>query len=117
MLRAAVLSLALTLMAGPNAVLLCETWCDPHEATSAGCHHKDVGTSPGVSGDHCGNVVLSVAALVREDRRGVSVPDTRHGIVAPRYQLSASPGDAHPGDEPGREWPLAQRPFVTALRI
>ena len=77
MFRAAVLSIVLTLAVGPNASLLCGTWCDPQAVAARGCHDEDPVTPPSVAGDgSCDHVVLSVAAFLREDvRRGVSAPD------------------------------------------
>lgn len=117
--RAVVLSIVLTLAVGPNATLLCGTLCDPPAAAASACHDEDPATSPSVGGDDsCDHVVLNAAAFLREDvRRGVFAPDAGHAILVPCYQLAHSTTDARPGQEPGPEWSLDQRPVSTALRI
>ncbi|HEX2344687.1 MAG TPA: hypothetical protein VHI98_29730 [Vicinamibacterales bacterium] len=119
MFRATVLSIVLTLMAGPSASILCKAWCDPADAAAQGCHHRDASTSPALTGtDDCDNPVFTRAVLVKEDvRRSVSSPDTRQALIVPRYQYFASASGTHIWDEPGRGSPLAQPPLVTALRI
>ena len=116
--RAAVLSIVLTLAVGPNAALLCRTWCDQQVATASRCHHETSTTSPNVAGDDsCDSSVLSAAFLREDVRRGVSPPDGDQAIPIPRYQVACSTIDARPGHEPGREWSLEKRPLSTALRI
>jgi hypothetical protein len=111
----------LTLAAGPNASLLCRTWCDPQVAAASLCHHEDQATSPSVAGDDCcpnrDNGVLSAAEFFPKDmRRGVS-PDDVQAIPVLRHELAHSPTDASRGDEPGREWSLEKSPLPTVLRI
>jgi len=117
--RATVLSIVLTLTAGPNVGVLCKVWCDPVEAATAGCHHGHGNPSAILTGtDDCGNVVFSSAVFVKEDARGgLSSSNTRHADVVPRYQYPASTSETHLGDEPRCAWPLGKRPLVTALRI
>ena len=119
--RAAVLSIVLTLAVGPNASLLCRTWCgDQQAAAASGCHHEAPATSPSVAGeDCCDSAVLGIAALLLKDERlSVSSPDGGHAILVLRYQqLALSPTDARRGDEPGRAWSLERRPLPTVLRI
>jgi len=117
--RATVLSIVLTLVAGPNASMLCKAWCHPAEAAAARCHHEHGGPSATLTGtDGCGNVVLGTAVLVKEEaRRGLSSPKAHHTVLVPRYQYAVSTSEAHPGDESGCAWPLAQQPLVAALRI
>jgi hypothetical protein len=47
MVRAAVLSIVLTLVIGPNAGALCSVWCHPEQAATSSCPHQDATTSPG----------------------------------------------------------------------
>lgn len=118
MFRADVLSIVLALAMGPNAQLLCGTWCDP-QAAGGGCHDEDPVTSPSVAGDDgCDHVVLSPAAFLREGvRRGVSAPGADHDLGVLRYQLALSTPAALPGNDTARTWPLGKRPLSTALRI
>jgi hypothetical protein len=116
--RAAVLSIVLTLTAGPNVGVLCKRWCDPVEAATAGCHPEQGNPSAILTGtDDCGNIVFSSAMLVKEDARGGLFSDTRHAVVVPRYQYPASTSETHLGDEPRCARPLGKQPLVTALRI
>jgi hypothetical protein len=118
-LRAAVLSIVLTLAVGPNASLLCRIWCHPQADAATGCHHVDPTTSPSVAGDgSCDHVVLSAAAVFPDNvRRAVSAPDADYAILVPRYQLALSTTDTRPRPEPGREWRLENRPLLATLRI
>lgn len=113
--RATVLSIVLTLTAGPNVAVLCQAWCDPAQAATAGCHHEHGNPSAILtSTDACGNAVFRTAVLVKEDARGgLSSQAMRHPVVD---RSPASASGTHPGDEPGCAWPLARRPLVTALR-
>lgn len=119
MFRTAVLSMVLTVAAGPSVTLLCRTWCNPHVAVASGCHHEDRSTSVSTAGgDRCKDVVLRAGALLREDvRRGVFSPRGERAISVLRYQFARSTIDARLGPEPGRDWSLDKRPLTTALRI
>jgi hypothetical protein len=118
-IRLAVLSIVLTLAAGQNAALLCKVWCDPHKAPATGCHQQHAPTSLSVTGvDHCNDVVLSVAAFVREDVRPlVSAPDGQHALVARRFQFGPSLTGTRSGNTPGQDRLLEKRLLLTALRI
>ena len=109
----------LTLVAAPNAGVVCQGWCDPVEAAATGCHHQDAGPSATLSDiNDCGNMLLGTAVLVTEHgRRGLSSLDTRHAVLVPRYQDAVAARESHSADEPGCAWSLAPRPLVTALRI
>ena len=117
--RAIVLSIVLSVVVGPSVSLLCRTWCHQETAAASGCHHENPSTTPSVAGDEsCNNVVLGAAAVLREDvRRGVSSPEANQAIPVPRYQFAPSTIDACLGFGSGRDWPLKNRPLVTALRI
>ena len=119
MFRSTVLSIVLTLMAGPNASILCKAWCDLADAAAQECHHRDATTLTALTcTDDCDNPVFTRAVLLKEDvRRRVSSPDTHQAPIVPRYQYFASKRGTHICDEPGRGSPLAQQPLVTALRI
>ena len=117
MVRAAVLSIVLTLAGGPNAFLLCETFCLT-AAAGNGCHHEAPVTSPSLANeDRCDDVVLS-AIFLREDVRGVvSVPNSERAIPVLPYQLARPASLARPDHEPGREWSLDKRPLPSVLRL
>ena len=119
MFRAAILSIVLTLVTGPNAVLFCKLWCVPHEAAATACHHDDATTSPSVTSDHnCGNVVLRIAVVIREGvRRGVSAPGAQHAVLIPCFRLAPSSIDTRLAHEPEQDWLFEQRLQVPALRI
>lgn len=115
--RAAVVSIALTLAIGQNAVLLCQAWCDPHEAAATGCHHNTA-TSPSLTdNDNCTDTFAAIA-FVREDlRRGTSFPDAQHAVLVPAFRFAPPSTDIRSGHDPGQQSPLESRPLVTPLRI
>ena len=145
MFQAVVLSIVATLAVGPNAALLCAAWCHPSAAASSAPHHGGPSTasrpshhgepSAASSASHHGNPsagssvagddtcdscdnAVGAAQFLREDlRRNVSAPDVDPAVLIPRHQLAHSTIDARPGQEPGREWSLEERPLPTILRI
>ena len=119
MFRATVLSIVLTLVAGPNASVLCKAWCDPAAAAATKCHHEHGSASPTLTGtDDCGKAMPNSAVVVKADaRRGAPSSDSQQAVMVPRQHRAVSSKEAHPGNDPGWAWCLAQRPLVTALRI
>lgn len=119
MLRAAVLSIVLTSLAGPNATLLCRIWCDSHQPARTDCHHDQTGTTPAVTGvGDCDDMVVTGAVFVQEGaRRGVTDRDADDAIFVARYQLAPSASKAGLGSGLGRGSPPDKRPHVVALRI
>ena len=117
MLRAAVLSIVLTSLAGPNATLLCRIWCDSHQPARVDCHHEQTGTAPAVTGvGDCDDITGAV--FVQEDvRRGVTERDAQDEVFLARYRPAPSASKAGLGSEMGRGSPPDKRPPVTALRI
>jgi hypothetical protein len=116
-LRVTLISIVLTLAVGPNATLLCRTWCDRPAAALGACH-RDQATAPIISGDDsCDTVVISATLLREGERRGVPSPDGDHAIPVFRSDVARSATDARLGHEPGREWSLDRRPLPTILRI
>lgn len=115
--RAAVGLIVLTLAMGPSAVLLCQAWCDPHEAAATGCH-SDRTTSPSLIGnDNCTDT-FGALAFVREDvRRGTSTPDAPHAVVIPAFRFAPPPTAIRSDHDPGQQSPHEARPLVTPLRI
>ena len=121
--RAVVLSIVLTLVAGPEAALLCRGWCQSQSAAASACHReRPSAASTVISGDKacadCDKVGIGAVQFVREDmRRSVSAPDAVHAIVDPRYPFAPSTADIRPGQERWREWSLKEQPLLTARRI
>ena len=119
MFRTAVISIVLSLGAGPSTALLCKAWCDPHEAAVAGCHHAGAAGSPSLrGGDRCDEAVIGVAALLRDDgRRGVPAPDAGPVALIDCPQSIPFAGWGPPGHDPWQHRPPDTRPLVTPLRI
>jgi hypothetical protein len=117
--RAAVLSIVLTLVAGPNASLLCAVWCHPEAATAGPCEHPDLTSTPSIAGnDSCPDIAVSSTALVREDvRRVVSAPAARHAVPVAPFQFAPPPSQPASARESGQRSGLEARPLVLALRI
>lgn len=119
MFRAAVLSIVLTLVAGPHASLLCAVWCHPEAAAAEPCEHRDATETPNVTAnDSCPDIVAVTTAFVREDvRRGVSASDGQTAVLAPPFQFVAPPTTPEFGGESRQHPPLEARPLVFALRV
>jgi hypothetical protein len=116
--RAAVVSIALTLAIGQNAVLLCQVWCDPHEAATTGCHHKTATSSSLTGNDPCCTDTFAAIAFVREDlRRVTSIPDDQLAVVIPAFRFAPPSTDIRSGHDPAQQSPAGSRPLVTPLRI
>lgn len=117
MFRAVVLSVALTLLVGQNAGLLCKVWCDPQVAAATGCHGEATTGTTRVTGGSCDHLVLSVSAFLREDGlRATATPDAAHAIVVSHYVAQVTAG-AQPGQQAERGRSLERRPLTTTLRI
>ena len=117
-LRATVLSIIVTLMAGPNASMLCKAWCAPATAAATKCHYQHGSPSSTLTGtEDCGQAVLhSVIVIKEETRRGAPSSDSQ-AVIVPRHQRAISSSAAHLRRDPGCTWSLAQRPLAIALRI
>ena len=118
MFRATVLSIILTMVAGPNASVLCKAWCDPAAAAATKCHHEHGSVSATLTGtDDCGRAVPHSEVVVKEDaRRGAPSSDPQQAVMVPRHHRAISSSEAHAGNGARCTWSLAQRPLVTALR-
>jgi hypothetical protein len=116
--RAAVLSIVLALVAGPNASLLCAVWCHPEAATAGPCEHPDPTSTPSIAGnDSCPDIAASSTALVREDvRREVSAP-AQHAVLVARFQFAPPPHHSASAREVANRSTLEARPLDLALRI
>jgi hypothetical protein len=119
MFRAVVLSIVLTLAAGPSAALLCRMLCDPQAAATDGCHHTTAAASTSVaSQDTCDDRGLSVAGFVREDvRRCGPAPERHCAVSVPRYHLADATTDDSFREIAWPESSLEKRPLSTNLRI
>ena len=118
MFRAAVLSIVLMLVAGPQAPLLCAVWCHAEASAAGPCEHPDTASAPIVTANgSCPDIAEASTAFVREDpRRGASASDGQHAVVVPPFQFVAPPTPEF-RREPGQHPPLEARPLVLALRI
>lgn len=113
--QASVLSIALILAVGPNASLLCRTWCD--RPVSGACHQQPSTTLSVSGGDDCNTVVPSVAILYDSGRRGEPSPGGDQPSPVFHTELMRSAAEGRPGYQPRRAWALHQRPLPTILRI
>jgi hypothetical protein len=100
MYRAFTLSIALSVLAGPNAPLLCRAWCDhvlPAAAASE-CHHETSAEAVITAGLHsCPGVSTTTDGFVREDsRRAESAPDRVQGLLARHHRLDTILGLRQP---------------------
>ena len=118
MVRTVVLSIVLTLTAGPSAALVCRTVCHPEAAAASGCHDEAPVSSATVAGnDSCDDVVLGAAILPIEAGRASTSPGANHAVVVMPFQLANSTTQPRAGQEPARARSLDHRPLSTALRI
>ena len=119
MVRAAVLSIVLTLATGLNATLLCSVWCHPEEAKASACPHQDAATSPRVTGeDSCRTVPVSASAFVREEpKRGSTTPGAHYAIALPRFRFDSRPTDTRRAFERAVSAVAEAPPLLIALRI
>ena len=117
MFRAAVFSIVLTLVAGPNASLLCAVWCHLQTANAGSCEHPTPTDTPSLtSNDSCPDVTAVSTAVVRDDvRRGASAPDPQAVRVA--FQFAPQPRVRSSVDEAARVFRLDGGPLGRALRI
>ena len=116
--QALALSIVLTMAVGPNAELLCKTWCHPPASAENECHHAAWTDSLGVAGDNCDHVLLNVGVFLREEVRprgpGPNVGDI---IAVSRNQFAQLTADARLGKELGRGSSLETLPLSAVLRI
>jgi hypothetical protein len=118
MFRALVVSIVLTVVAGPSAAMLCRAWCSAHAATVNGCNHSTpTAWTNVVADDTCDDVWIGAAAFVREDVGGVSAPDGHRAVVVANHQ----PADIAIYERHRQDFrhggSLENRPFSTALRL
>ena len=68
MVRAAVLSIAFMVAAGPSLPTLCKAWC-AKQVADTGCHHGDHGGTTRVEKSHSCQTQVLVATTHKEDPR------------------------------------------------
>jgi hypothetical protein len=117
-LRAALLSIVLTLAAGPDAALLCGIWCHSGGGMAGACEHQTETTSPAIiARDDC-TVSGSAIVFVREDaRRGTSAPTGQRGDLVPQSALTPPASGRLSSYEAASRGLLELRPLILALRI
>ena len=118
MLRAALLSIVLTLAAGQDAALLCSVWCHSGGGRAGACEQPTQATTRSVAAnDDCainGNLVV----FVREDGgRSATVADVAGAVAVARYAFKPPAADTLSAYEPNSRLLLELRPLVLALRI
>jgi len=116
--RAAVLSIVLTLAAGPDAALLCVIWCHPGGGMAGACEHQTETTSPTIiANDDC-TVSGSAIVFVREDaRRSASAPTVQGGDLVPQSAWTPPASGRLSRYEAASRGLLELRPLMLALRI
>lgn len=118
MFRAALLSIVLTLAAGPDAALLCGIWCHSGAGMAGACEHQTETTSAAIiANDDC-TVSGSSIVFVREDaRRSTSAPTVQGGDLVPQSALTPPASGRLSRYEPASRGLLELRPLMLALRI
>jgi hypothetical protein len=112
--RTALLSIVLTLAAGPDSALLCGTWCQSGGGMAGACQHQTETTSAAVFANADCTVSGSTIVFVREDaRRGTSAPPVQSGDLLPQSVLMP-PASGYGAASRGL---LELRPLILALRI
>jgi hypothetical protein len=116
--RAAILSIVLTLGAGPNTALLCKAWCHTGEGTGNVCEYQMQTASPMVTTDEdCKEAIVGAMAFVREEGQRISAHDVQSAAVVQRFTFTPSVPQTRSGYHPGSRLLLETRPLVLALRI
>ena len=119
MFRAAVVSIALTLIVGPNTALLCSAWCHPEKAATPACQHQEATTLPRVTGPgSCADVPANATAFVREEtRRGSPTNDAQHVVVVRARRFASPLIETSQADSAGTSLSAEGPPLLIALRI
>ena len=117
-IRAALLSIVLTLAVGQTAALLCGTWCHSGAGMAGTCEHQTQATTRVVvANDDCA-ITSNPAVFVREDGRpGASAPHVGGAVVIGRFAFTPPAARAASASEPNGRLLLELRPLVLSLRI
>ena len=117
MFRAALLSLVLTLAAGPNVALLCGVWCHPNERMAGACEHQTQAATPDIdANDDCAINSNPVVIAQENGRPGASAPDVAGVVVVARFAFTP-PAGVLSAYEPNGRLLLQLRPLMLARRI
>jgi hypothetical protein len=118
MFRAALLSLVLTLAAGPNVALLCGVWCHPSERMAGACEHQTQAARPGIDANDDCAINSNPVVIAREDGRlGASAPDVAGVVVVARFAFTPPAAGVLSAYEPNGRLLLQLRPLILARRI
>ena len=118
MFKAAVFVVALTLVGGHPAALLCGAWCDQGKAPVM-CHHDEAAPAAAAiaAADGCGGSGLW-AGPWRETTRRVASGDDRDVLLLSAVHRIARPAcSLRSRDRAWSATPLERRPFSAQLRI
>jgi hypothetical protein len=115
--RAALLSIVLTLAAGPSAALFCGVYHSSERMAGACEHQTHTAPSGIVASDDCA-VNSNPTVFVREDgRRHSSAPDVTGAVGVATFAFTPPAAGILSVYDPDSRLLLALRPLVFALRI
>jgi hypothetical protein len=118
MFRPIIILTVLTLAAGPDAALLCGTWCDQGGRVASACRHEAVANVPAASAsDCCPDEALGVPVVLFKARVHVSPPDGAHATVGLHLEFALPTSHGHRGHDSPRLGSFDNRPLATILRI
>jgi hypothetical protein len=115
--RATVVSIALTFALGQNAGLVCQVWCEPHEAAGSACHHEATGFSLLASDMRCDNAFGAAAVLPLDSGKESRTLDLRHAVLVSCHQLVRPTVERRLAQQFLDGCGLEKRPLMPALRI
>ena len=112
--RAALLSIVLTLAAGPDTALFCITWCQSGEGMPTSCERQMATSSRSVTVDeNCKE--FGTPPFVREGRQ--TTTDVQRAIIAARLVFTELFSDVRRVYEPATTLPHNSPHLALALRI
>jgi hypothetical protein len=117
MFRAALLSLVLTLAAGPNVALLCGVWCHPSERMAGACEHQTQAARPGIDANDDCAINSNPVVIAQDGRLGASAPDVAGVVVVARFAFTPPAAGVLSAYEPNGRLLLQLRPLILARRI
>ena len=119
MIRAAILSIVLTLATGPSVARFCAVWCQPAQDRASSCDHQDNSTAPRLAAvDNCAPLAVATTALNRGDTRREVLTDTLQTLGAvPRFHVAPSSTGSVAAAARRIDVPGHTRPTLIALLI